>query len=367
MTSIRADLDRDFGGDIIEPGAAEYESASRSVLAVGQPGRMCCGPSSVGDVQAAVRFAASAGLRAVRARRRPRLPGLRHQRRRRRDRPQQARERGDHRRGAPPRADRRRRHLGSGRGRPGPARPGDLLGRHQERRRRRADLDRRHRLEGQEVRPGPGQPGRAPRWSPPTERSCRRARRRTRSCSGRFAAAAATSGSSPPSSSRHTRRPTSSSARSRSRQRRRPRVLQGWADYLRTAPEELTSTVDFANPFRGGPEAPVEIHVAFDGDDPELAAAGHRPDPPARHGARRRRRAEAVRGHARGGHDPAARHPVRRPAARSSTRTRSPEVLQILAEVGASERSPFIAVRSVGGAVSRVPDDATAYAHRRRS
>ena len=41
-----------------------------------------------------------------------------------------------------------------------------------------------------------------------------------------------------------------------------------------------------------------------------------------------------------------------------------PEVLRILAEVGASERSPFIAVRSVGGAVSRVPDDATAYAHR---
>ena len=41
-----------------------------------------------------------------------------------------------------------------------------------------------------------------------------------------------------------------------------------------------------------------------------------------------------------------------------------PEVLRILAEVAASERSPFIAVRSVGGAVSRVPDDATAYAHR---
>src|SRR5262249_10924888 len=49
-------------------------------------------------------------------------------------------------------------------------------------------------------------------------------------------------------------------------------VLQGWADYLRTAPEELTSVADFANPFAGGPEAPVEIYVAFDGDDPELAA-----------------------------------------------------------------------------------------------
>ncbi|HET9081986.1 MAG TPA: helix-turn-helix domain-containing protein, partial [Trebonia sp.] len=41
-----------------------------------------------------------------------------------------------------------------------------------------------------------------------------------------------------------------------------------------------------------------------------------------------------------------------------------PEVLRILAEVRASERSPFIAIRSVGGAVSRVPDDSTAYAHR---
>jgi FAD/FMN-containing dehydrogenase len=41
-----------------------------------------------------------------------------------------------------------------------------------------------------------------------------------------------------------------------------------------------------------------------------------------------------------------------------------PAVLQILAEVRASERSPFIAVRSVGGAVSRVPAGAAAYAHR---
>ncbi|WP_431279916.1 FAD-binding oxidoreductase [Leifsonia poae] len=49
-------------------------------------------------------------------------------------------------------------------------------------------------------------------------------------------------------------------------------VLPAWAEYLRTAPEELTSVADFANPFAGGPDAPVAIHVAFDGDDPELAA-----------------------------------------------------------------------------------------------
>jgi FAD/FMN-containing dehydrogenase len=41
-----------------------------------------------------------------------------------------------------------------------------------------------------------------------------------------------------------------------------------------------------------------------------------------------------------------------------------PDVLAILAEVGAAERSPILAVRSLGGAVARVADDATAYAHR---
>ena len=49
-------------------------------------------------------------------------------------------------------------------------------------------------------------------------------------------------------------------------------VLQGWADYLRSAPDELTSVVILADPSAGGPNAPLEILVAFDGDDPELAA-----------------------------------------------------------------------------------------------
>ena len=140
-------------------------------------------------------------------------------------------------------------------------------------------------------------------------------------------------------------------------------VLQGWADYLRTAPEELTSVVDFANPFAGGPEAPVEIYVAFDGDDPQLAAQAIDPI----------RRLGTVTG------DDVALQPYADTLVDGTTPppgiqfvTRSafvdkesvPEVLQILAEVRASEQSPFITVRSVGGAVSRVPDDATAYAHR---
>src|SRR4249920_73366 len=61
MSSALEALRRDFGGDIIEPGGAEYESASRSLLASGKPVHVLR-PESVEDVQAGVRFAARAGL-----------------------------------------------------------------------------------------------------------------------------------------------------------------------------------------------------------------------------------------------------------------------------------------------------------------
>jgi FAD/FMN-containing dehydrogenase len=143
-----------------------------------------------------------------------------------------------------------------------------------------------------------------------------------------------------------------------------PGVLRGWSDHLRTAPEELTSVASLANPFAGGPEAPVEIHVAFDGDDPGLAARAIDPI---------RRLGTVI-------DDDVALTPYADtlvdgmtppPGIQLVTRSgfvdpeQVSEVLRILAEVGTSERSPLIAVRSVGGAVSRVPDDATAYAHRR--
>jgi FAD/FMN-containing dehydrogenase len=140
-------------------------------------------------------------------------------------------------------------------------------------------------------------------------------------------------------------------------------VLQGWADYLRTAPEELTSIASFANPFAGGPQAPVEIQVAFDGDDPEAAA----------------RAIDPIRGLGTVIGDDVARQPYAgvlvegltpppgiRLVARGAfvDKESVAEVLRVLAEVGAAPRSPFIAVRGVGGAVARVPADATAYAHR---
>lgn len=140
-------------------------------------------------------------------------------------------------------------------------------------------------------------------------------------------------------------------------------VLQGWADHLRTAPDELTSIVLLANPLAGGPEAPVEVHVTYDGDDLDLSARAIDP---------LRRLGTLVA-------DDIALKPygdtlvdglVPPPGLQFVTRSAFvhtgsvPEVLRILAEVGTSECPPIIAVRSVGGAVSRIPDDATAYAHR---
>ncbi|WP_067174170.1 FAD-binding oxidoreductase [Microtetraspora niveoalba] len=140
-------------------------------------------------------------------------------------------------------------------------------------------------------------------------------------------------------------------------------VLQGWADHLRTAPEELTSIASFANPFAGGPEAPVEIQVAFDGDDPELAARAV--DPVRRLGTVIADDV-ALKPYADTLVEGLTPPPGIRLVTRSAFADREsvPDVLRILVEASASEGAPFIAVRSVGGAVSRVPGDATAYAHR---
>jgi FAD/FMN-containing dehydrogenase len=140
-------------------------------------------------------------------------------------------------------------------------------------------------------------------------------------------------------------------------------VLQGWADYLRTAPEELTSIVNFANPFLGGPNAPVEVVVAFDSDDAELATEALAP-------IRRLGTVIAddvvLKPYADVLEDGAVPPPGILLVTRSAFAGKEsvPDVLRILAEVGASEHPPVISVRSVGGAVSRVADDATAYAHR---
>jgi FAD/FMN-containing dehydrogenase len=140
-------------------------------------------------------------------------------------------------------------------------------------------------------------------------------------------------------------------------------VLQGWADYMRSAPEELTSVAAFANPLAGGSGAPAEIYVAFDGDDLEFADQAI--DPIRRLGTVIDDDI-ALKPYSDTLEDGGAPPPGIQFVVRSAFvyRESVPDIVHILAEARASEQSPVIAVRSVGGAVSRVPDDATAYVHR---
>ncbi|GAA3097211.1 FAD/FMN-containing dehydrogenase [Kribbella aluminosa] len=140
-------------------------------------------------------------------------------------------------------------------------------------------------------------------------------------------------------------------------------VLPRWAEYLRTAPAELTSIAAFANPFLGGPEAPLEIQVAYDGDDPELATEAI---DPIRDLGTLLTDDVALTPYAEVLVDGAVPPPGIQLVTRSAfvDKDSVPEVLRILAAAGTSQGAPIIAVRSLGGAVAQVAGDATAYAHR---
>ncbi|MEV0716885.1 FAD-binding oxidoreductase [Asanoa sp. NPDC050611] len=142
-----------------------------------------------------------------------------------------------------------------------------------------------------------------------------------------------------------------------------PTVLNRWSDYMRTASEDLTSVANFANPMAGGPKAPMEIHVVFDGDDEKQAATAL---DPIRDLGTVVEDDVALKPYAETLVDGVVPPPGLRIVNRSAfvDRDSETEALRILAAAGAADHPPFIAVRSVGGAVARVPDDATAYAHR---
>jgi hypothetical protein len=113
----------------------------------------------------------------------------------------------------------------------------------------------------------------------------------------------------------------------------------------------------------GGPQAPVELHLAVDTDDPAHAARVL--DPIRRLGSvidddvTLRPYADVL---VEGMTPPPGFQVITRNA--FVNRDSVPVVLDLLAEIGTSGRSPVIAIRSLGGAVSRIAPDATAFAHR---
>ncbi|WP_027345961.1 FAD-binding oxidoreductase [Hamadaea tsunoensis] len=140
-------------------------------------------------------------------------------------------------------------------------------------------------------------------------------------------------------------------------------VLDGWAAYLREAPVELTSIIMLGNPFAGGPAAPVEVMVAYDGDDPAAAAAAIAP-------VRALGTVLSDQVERKAYADILVDAMTPPPGIQLVTRSAFVDpkavssALPVITDVASAPGTPYFAIRSVGGAVSQVADDATAYAYR---
>lgn len=137
-------------------------------------------------------------------------------------------------------------------------------------------------------------------------------------------------------------------------------VLAGWAGYMRHAPRTLSSTAQLANAFAGGVDAPATITVAAFGDDSAAIIAPLRELGTVQ--------ADSVTEHAyldilEEGADlpPGLRLAVRNgfvaPAAAEA-------VVSEIAEIAAQPQPATLALHSLGGAMTDVGADETAFAHR---
>ncbi len=142
-------------------------------------------------------------------------------------------------------------------------------------------------------------------------------------------------------------------------------VLRGWRDAMRTAPDELSSTVVLPPRFPGAGGSPaVTVLLCYAGrPGAPVAEADAAIEPLLELGTvaeatiRERRYAEIL--------EPAQRPPGVRVAGRNTlVPVLGDEVLDAIAAAHESPTPNAVAVRSLGGAFGRVPADATAFAHR---
>lgn len=138
-------------------------------------------------------------------------------------------------------------------------------------------------------------------------------------------------------------------------------VLEKWAEYMRTAPEELNSTVVLFPGFGPGTKPQVVIMMCYADHDQAAAERAIQPfreiAPLVSDDVKLEPYADML--------EDMMDMPNQKVRVRNGfVRTVTPELIDALADNFGKPRTPPIQIRSLGGAMSRVPADATAFEHR---
>jgi len=138
------------------------------------------------------------------------------------------------------------------------------------------------------------------------------------------------------------------------------RLVAGWRDHMRAAPDELTSTLTLMPAMMGGEPSAI-VQCCYAGDDADAVAAAT--DPLLSIGTVTDWQVTA-RPFA-GVLEDAQRPPGIRVVPRNvMVRELDEGVVAAIARAAAHDPAPVLSLRSLGGAVARVPASATAFAHR---
>lgn len=139
------------------------------------------------------------------------------------------------------------------------------------------------------------------------------------------------------------------------------RIVPAWARFMRTAPQEISSTLVLSNPFTGGAEAPIEVTFARcdAGVMDEALAALRRVGSPLVEDVKQLPYGETL-------HEGNDLPPGLRVALRSGFI--APELADAaadaIARISREAQPGSIVLHSLGGAFGQTPADATAFAHR---
>jgi FAD/FMN-containing dehydrogenase len=137
-------------------------------------------------------------------------------------------------------------------------------------------------------------------------------------------------------------------------------LVAGWRDHMRSAPEDLTSTLTLMPAMMGG-EASALVQCCYAGDDADAAAAATDPLLSLGTVTDWQVTARPYAGILEEAHHP----PSIRVLPRNVMVTELDEaVVTSIARAVAHEPAPVLSLRSLGAALARVPASATAFAHR---